>query len=190
MERVPVPEGAVLRLVDVIERTGMPYAMMGGLALNAWGIPRATYDLDATLAVEPEEAARALAAIQGKDIEVDQSFLNGYVDEVAGMKKVAVKLLSAGTWFAVDLFFATTPFMQSAMRRRVALTVRSRPIWIITAADLILFKLIAGRRKDWVDIDNILAVQGVPEREYLETWAERLGVKPRLEQVLREARGG
>jgi hypothetical protein len=54
-------------------------------------------------------------------------------------------------------------------------------------ADLILFKLIAGRRTDWVDIDNILAVQGVPEREYLQSWAEKLAVKPRLDQVLREA---
>lgn len=190
MEPVSVPEGAVLLLAEVMERVGISYAVMGGLALNAWGVPRATYDLDATLAVEPTVAARALAAIQGNDVDVDESFLKGYVDELAGMKKAAVKLRSGGAWFTVDLFFATTPFLQSTMQRRVALQVRNRVIWIITAADLILFKLIAGRRKDWVDIDSILAVQGVPEEEYLRAWAEKLGVKPRLEQVLREARGG
>jgi hypothetical protein len=41
-------------------------------------------------------------------------------------------------------------------------------IQVVTAADLILFKLMAGRRKDWVDIDNVLAIQGVPERPYLD----------------------
>ncbi len=42
----------------------------------------------------------------------------------------------------------------------------------------------AGRRKDWVDIDNVVAVQGVPERPYLEQWAATLGVTDRLRRVL------
>lgn len=35
-----------------------------------------------------------------------------------------------------------------------------------------------------VDIDNVVAVQGVPEREYLQRWARRLGVGERLRKVL------
>jgi hypothetical protein len=59
-------------------------------------------------------------------------------------------------------------------------------IQVVTAADLILFKLMAGRRKDWVDIDNVLAIQGVPERPYLDRWATTLGVADRLHRVLNE----
>ena len=50
-----------------------------------------------------------------------------------------------------------------------------------------LGKLVAGRRKDWVDIENVLAFQGVPDREYPRSWAERLGVAKRLDRVLGEA---
>jgi len=149
MERVPVPEEAVFRLVDAVERAGIDYAIKDGLALNAWGIPRASYDLDAALAVEAGDTVRALVALQGQGVEIGPHFLQGYVDELAG-----------------------------------------RGVSIVTAADLILFKLIAGRRKDWVDVDNVIAVQGVPERGYLTEWANRLGVRERLDRVLLEAAGG
>jgi hypothetical protein len=190
MERVPVPEDAVFRLVDVVERVGVPYAMMGGLALNAWGIPRATYDLDAALAVESGNIVRILTALRGDDVEVEPQFLGGYLDELAGMQKADLRLHSAESWFTVDVFFSTTPFLRSAVKCRVELIVSNRSIRIITAADLILFRLIAGRRKDWVDVDNIVAVEGVPESEYLHDWAGRLGVKERLDRVLREAGRG
>ena len=38
-------------LVRIFDRLGMPYAIMGGIAVRAHGIPRPTYDVDFTLAV-------------------------------------------------------------------------------------------------------------------------------------------
>ena len=35
-----------------------------------------------------------------------------------------------------------------------------------------------------MDVKNILTVQGVPERAYLERWAEELGVSDRLAKYL------
>lgn len=35
-----------------------------------------------------------------------------------------------------------------------------------------------------MDLDSVLWVQGVPEREYLETWALELGVVERLKELL------
>ena len=45
------------RLVEVLERTGIPYAIVGGLAAIAWGVPRFTQDVDlvATLPVALEK---------------------------------------------------------------------------------------------------------------------------------------
>ena len=45
-------------------------------------------------------------------------------------------------------------------------------------------KLLAGRAKDDLDIRNVLAVQGVPDRDYLESWAGRLNVADRLARIL------
>ena len=37
-------------LIDVFEELRLPYAIMGGIAVRAHGIPRPTYDVDFTLA--------------------------------------------------------------------------------------------------------------------------------------------
>ena len=34
-----------LRLIELLEAHSLPYAMMGGIAVPVWGIPRATYDV-------------------------------------------------------------------------------------------------------------------------------------------------
>ena len=48
----------------LFERLRVPYAIMGGIAVRAYGLPRPTYDVDFTLAV-PRERLRALfAAVQ------------------------------------------------------------------------------------------------------------------------------
>jgi len=49
---------------------------------------------------------------------------------------------------------------------------------------LILLKLIADRPRDWIDIADVLFVQGSIDETYLEHWANRLGVRDRLQRAL------
>lgn len=58
---------------------------------------------------------------------------------------------------------------------------------VISAADLILFKLLADRPKDRLDVQNVLTVQGIPDPDYLATWAKRIGLDERLHRALVEA---
>ena len=37
--------------VSLFDRLGLPYAVMGGLAVRVYGIPRPTYDVDFTVAI-------------------------------------------------------------------------------------------------------------------------------------------
>jgi hypothetical protein len=100
------------------------------------------------------------------------------------MEKVHVHLPAGKALLAVDLFLATTPFLASVVERRKSIDLGSGPLQVCTAADLVLLKLIADRPKDRMDIENLLAVQGVPERTYLESWAKELGIRPRLDALL------
>jgi hypothetical protein len=179
-----VPHEAVLHVARAMERTGTTYAFMGGLAVTAWGIPRATFDLDLTIGVDSQPADAILQALEADDIETEEHFRKGFVDRLSGMEKVAARLLFQDNWFVIDLFLGSTPQLRSALGRRVRVPFQDAHVDVVTAADLILFKLIAGRRKDWVDIDNVVAVQGIPERAYLEEWAAKLGVAERLTRVL------
>ena len=61
---------------------------------------------------------------------------------------------------------------------------------MITAEDLILHKLLASRRKDLLDVEEVLKVQESIDPVYLRSWAARLGIVARLEEMLGEAGKG
>ena len=69
--------------------------------------------------------------------------------------------------------------------RRLALAdLGQGAVPVCTAADLFLFKLLAWRKKDQVDVENLLWMQGVPDRSYVEDWARRLGLEDRLREAI------
>jgi hypothetical protein len=39
----------------------------------------------------------------------------------------------------------------------------------------------------WLDVQNVLTVQGIPEPEQLRAWAARLGLQQKLEQAIQDA---
>ena len=55
---------ALAELVPLFERMGIRYAVMGGIAVRAYGIPRATYDLDFTLSIARERLPELYRAVE------------------------------------------------------------------------------------------------------------------------------
>ena len=105
------------------------------------------------------------------------------------MSLVKIDLHTDGRTVAVDIFPVATPLQRAALERCRRTPVPGRPgeIPIISAADLLLFKLLADRAKDRADIQNVLAVQGIPDEAHVREWARRLGVEERLQSALLEA---
>ena len=48
-------EAAVAQAAAVFETLGIPYMLIGGLAVSVWGEPRATIDADFTVWTEPDD---------------------------------------------------------------------------------------------------------------------------------------
>jgi len=176
----PATLDSIHRIVDLVTRERLPYAFIGGVALNAWAVPRATFNLDVAVAIEPTDVVDLLRRARREGFAVDAEFLAGFRDQVAGMEKVHLFLPAGTSLLAVDLFLAQTPFLQSVIERRVAVDLGRGPIHVCSAADLLLLKLLAGRPKDRTDVENLLAVQGVPEPDHLRAWAATLQVEERL----------
>ena len=174
-----------LRLIELLEGDGVPYAVMGGLAVPIWGIPRATFDVDVTLAVDEDGLRRFLDRASENGFAVDQAFRKGFRDVVSGMDKVRLEWWTEDSRrVEVDLFVVSTPYQAAAFARRVEVRIEERSMWVLSAADLILHKLVADRAKDRADVESILLVQGVPDEAYLRLWAGRLGVLERLERAI------
>jgi len=67
---------------------------------------------------------------------------------------------------------------------RISAEFDDRRIWIVTAEDLILLKLIANRPQDQIDVSDLLFVQGQLDEPYMRKWAASLEITDRLNTAL------
>ncbi len=188
MSQNPDVDFVLFRAIDLLEEERVPFLVLGAIAVNVWGIPRYTIDVDFEIQLDREALPKLLAAAERAGFMIPEHAVAGFTDSVGGvMPLVPLKWWVERHAIAVDLFLAETPFLREVFRRRVTVDLgEDRRCAIASAADLILFKLLAWRDKDRMDIKNILAIQGVPDEPYLREWAARLGIGDRLGTVLRE----
>lgn len=177
---------ALRKLTHVFERLQLAYAVMGGIAVRYYGIPRPTYDLDFTIAIPRESLPTLYEALESDGFSVPEPFRGGWCDLVSGMPIVKIKLYVAGKAIDVDVFLAESRFQQSIMARKQRATIFGVSCDVVTAEDLILLKLVANRPRDLVDIDDVLFTQGELNAAYMREWARELGCLPALETKLQE----
>jgi hypothetical protein len=82
MADVPASLDSVYRIVGALERVRMPYAFIGGVALNTWGVPRATFDLDLTFSVPTGRDGELLGELRRIGVVVEEAFEGGFRDRV------------------------------------------------------------------------------------------------------------
>lgn len=172
-------------LVGLFDRLRLPYAIMGGIAVRAHGLPRPTFDVDFVLAVARERLADLFAALKEAGYTVPDHYRDGWVDSVGGLPLFKVRLfIEAGRGIDADVFLVENEFQREVMSRRILDEVEGKPVHLITAEDLILFKLLAGRPRDLLDIEDIFFMQGQLDEAYMRRWAGSLGVADQLERML------
>ncbi|MBI3267804.1 MAG: hypothetical protein HYZ53_02185 [Planctomycetes bacterium] len=179
----------LLEVIAAIDRMGAPYMIMGGFAVRTWGIPRPTYDADIALSVDDVALHRLLLTLEEQGYDVPQEYLKGFLDRLAGTDKLKVSRFEGTTLWPVDLFLVRAPIFHSALARRRPSKIAGQPVWVMSPEDLILLKLIAFRRKDQLDVEEILKVVVDLELLYLRHWASRLGLTSRLDEFLSERPG-
>ena len=128
-------------------------------------------------------------ACEDRGFVVDDAYRSGWRDRLRDMQMVKVRLFREGRAVTADVFLLSTPFQEAALERTVLVDIPGvRPqVPVVSAADLILFKLMANRPKDSLDVQNVLTIQGVPDEDYLRLWAARLAVTDQLLAALEES---
>jgi predicted nucleotidyltransferase len=171
-------------IVELLDRLGHPYAVMGGIAVRAYAIPRATYDVDLTIAVDHSRLPELFTELRKLDFAIPEPYETGWIDRIAGMPLLKFKRYYDETTLDVDLFLEESEFQKEVMRRRVQVDAEGRKYWMVTAEDLVLFKLVADRLRDHVDVADVLFMQGQLDKSYMRGWAKILEVEEKLEIAL------
>jgi glycine cleavage system aminomethyltransferase T len=126
------------------------FLIVGGYALAAHGVPRATGDLDAWVWIDPANAKRivdALASFGFKDIGVTESDFTR-ADSVIQLGYAPYRIDILTSIDGVDF--------ESAWIRRASVDVGGVVVGFIGRDDLITNKRAVGRPQDLVDVERLL----------------------------------
>ena len=177
---------ALQDFVTLFESRGYPYAVMGGIAAHVLGIPRPTYDVDFTLAVDRTQLPELFDAAEAAGYHVPVAYRSGWVDTVAEMPIVKLGLQLGPNGIDIDVFIAESSFQHSIIQRRQRQEIAGLHLWMVSPEDLIILKVLANRGRDQSDIQDVLFMQGELDRDYMRHWADQLGVRSNLEESLRK----
>lgn len=177
-------------IADALDSNGIEYMVMGGVAIPVWGIPVSTYDLDIVVDLDPSSIPRMLSILEPAGISFPDAGRSGWLDPLpGGLRQIKGIAFDPDGAFDVDLFTISTPYQRAAFARRLEVElIPGKRMRVITAEDLVLHKLAAGRWKDFGAVAGILALRlpGGLDLAYMRSWADRLGIRERLEKMLRE----
>jgi hypothetical protein len=103
---------------------------------------------------------------------------------VGGFRKATVnRFVDRHVWQA-DLFIVRGEFLTAALGRARHSTIARRSVRIMAPEDIILLKLLAARRKDVADVEEVVHGCKNLDLAYLRDWSRKLNISDRLEPFL------
>ncbi|MBI2767090.1 MAG: nucleotidyltransferase [Chloroflexi bacterium] len=145
------PDEKTHLLAEALEDAGIPHAFGGAIALFFVGEPRGTTDIDVNIFLPEQDARRAFDVLEKVGAHFDRDAAQGETD-----RRGQVRVLWERTY--VDLFFAYADFHASVAARARRANFRGRDINVISGEDLLVFKMLFSRGRDWADIEQTLYV--------------------------------
>ena len=125
------------------------YLLIGGYAVALHGYPRATVDLDIWVRVEPDNAARIVAALRdfGFDSPLLAERLFLLADQIVrlGVPPFRIELLTSIAGVDFD----------ACRTRAVLMEIDGLTVPVISLDDLKINKRAAGRHKDLADLEHL-----------------------------------
>jgi hypothetical protein len=182
-EEPSLPEKVIV-IHETLTAAKIPYALGGALALAYYADPRATIDIDVNLFLAAKSWQSVIDELT--PLGVDSSDLDPAVLERDGQCRI---------WWgnnAVDLFFAYDPIHDAMRKQARRAPFAGATVSILSPEHLMVCKAMFDRRKDWLDIEQMLVVSiddlNIAE---VEEWLVRMvGEQDQRLQHLRELAGG
>jgi nucleotidyltransferase AbiEii toxin of type IV toxin-antitoxin system len=175
----------VLKLVvQRLQRADIAYMISGSIALNYYAQPRLTRDIDIVIALRLEDAER-VTNLFAEDFYVDADAVRNAIIQLG-----TFNIIHYDHVVKVDCIVRKdTPYRQEEFARRIAVEIEGVTMWLVTAEDLLLSKLVwateSHSEMQLQDVRSLLRSVADLDWMYIERWANTLTVG----ELLREVRG-
>lgn len=154
-------EAPLRRAISFLEDHNYQYAVIGGIALAQWGVVRATLDVDIKVIVPNTD----YTALRGVLRTAFPSQARGHLPQNPFIVAVTIDDV------IVDFLLALPGYEELIIENSVQRDFGGWSARICSAEDLIIQKVVAGREKDWSDVESLLIEQyDKLDRIYIQDW--------------------
>lgn len=170
---------AIKEVHDFFTKEGIKYVIIGGIALQKWGEPRFTRDLDFTILVKP-----------GEEEKVIKKILSVFSPRISDALNFALKnricLVKSSDGYEIDISLGILGYEEELIRRAKECKISKRySVKVCSAEDLIIHKTIAGRPRDQGDIEGIILRQGNKLNiRYIRKWLKRFSEILQMPEII------
>lgn len=156
-------EPAFDELLRRLAKAKVEFVVVGGLALNAWGVVRGTKDVDVVIATDADNIKRVaeVAVRAGGRVHQGEALLGtpfSIAAALAGGEQVAIET-DLGRLDVVQGLDGVPAFEDLRARAAEAEILGSK-VWVCSREDLRSMKQAAGRTRDLADIEDLDAADG------------------------------
>lgn len=178
----------LLRDASTVLQTPIHFALIGGLALSAWGVVRATQDVDLLADSSPSPLrnltlrGRLQRFLERRRCRVEWRV--GEPDDPIPLL-LRLRLPRPAHDLTADILWAHKRWQREALSRKVTIRVSRFEVFVLHPEDLILMKLEAGGPQDLLDVEALLSnpLQELSFRR-LKQKASQLGLGTQLQRCL------
>ena len=161
---------ALADICSQLDERSVRFALIGGIAASLRGRLRTTEDIDLVVMTDVDGALNLAASLDA------QKFVPLFPDFEKVVRTAHILALEhRPTSITLDLAIAASGFEQQVIQRADLVNIADIQVYVSTAEDLILMKMLAGRPQDEQDIAGIVAEQrGAIDWKYCESVACQL----------------
>lgn len=175
----------VLKIVTGrLDAEGIPYMVTGSMAVNYYGVPRMTRDIDVVIELSLADLDRVCELFHG-EFHLEREAVRESIE-----RQTTFNAIHAALVVKVDFVVRKdTDYRRTEFARRRRVSWEGHPFLIVAPEDLIISKL------DWAkethsevqlgDVRNLLWSVPAIDRSYVEQWTTRLGIEPLYREVSR-----
>lgn len=176
------------RIVETLERVGIPYMLTGSFASSYHGTPRATQDIDFVVAADSDQLRTLVNLLPADEYYVD---LDEALEAHRQQTQFNVVDLASG-WKMDFIMRKTRAFSRTEFERREPVDLHGLRLFVATAEDVVVAKLEWAKpgqsQRQIEDVAGILRIQmsGL-DRAYIAEWVRDLEIGREWEAACRLA---